>query len=426
MLNTKLIVSLAESEQTEPNTSPAESAHPTQTHTQAELNNISVEPAHTPAPKTPPKEIPTNTQTKLNTSPAEHPHQTPATTQAELNNSPAEPAQTPVPPRKPTQEISTTTHRTLPQTKLNTHSTPTKQNQAKLNNFRETRNGHPSGRFAWQNNQINPETPKRKRSPDKPTQETPKPPKTPRLNQETTQVTQKPIPKPNLRKKPNPHPHHNQKQFTRTGPTLELLIHRGLAKTTRTKPRKPKPNQDYKPNLPTPEKPNQETLPITHRNPSKSFAALAKMFQPHTPPRRLLIKPNQDRNQTLPKNQTLIENQKPVNLKPAQKVDTNTCRNQQTSEGKPVTQKQNFQNVRNPPPRTEIVRDPSPPSPKNHLTQESSATPHPPHATTSHPTLPRLDHHHHCSVRNFEGTKLTNDSKSRTFPGPTDAAIGEQ
>ena len=44
--------------------------------------------------------------------------------------------------------------------------------------------------------------------------------------------------------------------------------------------------------------------------------------------------------------------------------------------------------LKNPPPRTDKVRDPPL---KNHLTLKSSSSPPPPLATATHPTLPRLE-----------------------------------
>ena len=99
-----------------------------------------------------------------------------------------------------------------------------------------------------------------------------------------------------------------------------------------------------------------------------------KVFQEHTPPKRLHRKPNHDKNQTF----YCVPNPEPTRLlsipEPVQHTVTKTCTNQPAVQSPTVTQNQNHetsQKTQDPPPRTIKVRDP--PS-KNHLTKKNHNT----------------------------------------------------
>ena len=370
-----------------------------------------------------------NAATAVLDEPDHHPKTTtpPTTTQAEPNNS-APPRNKPI---QPTQaELNNTATRVQVAVSVEPEHpqrivTPTPATQAELNKPAPTRtkstktqkvDGGRSDKVAnTPTNHPTYSTPKRKRSPKKNQVETPKFPRLTLENQKKPNHVPNPRNKP---LKPNPHPHCNQKQFVKIDTKLQLIKHQGLAITTKKKRPKTEPNPlETKPV--TPKKPIVETKPSTPRRfPSKDFTQLAKMFQLHTPPSRLISKQkpkpgNQENLNPIHCNKNQIEPEKTVQVLKRQNLTSQT---QPSCLGPSVKTRKNSEKCQkstNPPPPTVNFRqNPS----KNHLTEENQATPpltnNPPLATLSHPTLPEPELSSAFS-KFVEGKHPTNQNQDR-------------
>ena len=267
-------------------------------------------------------------------------------------------------------------------------------------------NGGPSDRFAnAHTNHPTSFTPKRKRSPQKTQIETPK---IPRL---TLEKLKKPNPEPNPKPKPvkpNPHPHLNQQQFVTVDSKLVLIKHQGLAKTTKKRNQKPKPNP-VETTPPKPQKPVPETRPSTpKRLPSKNFTQLAKMFQQHTPPARLPRKPKPEPENKETLNHSKQNQPKPENFARILKRENLTCQAQSSCPRPSVNHEQKFKICQKcpnpPPPNVKVLQLPF----KNHLTEENSATPprqEPPLCHTFAPN-PARTRNIQCEFKNYGGKTI--------------------
>jgi hypothetical protein len=220
-------------------------------------------------------------------------------------------------------------------------------------------------------------TPKRKRSPKKNQVETPKFPRLTLENQKKPNHVPNPRNKP---LKPNPHPHCNQKQFVKIDTKLQLIKHQGLAITTKKKRPKIETNRlETKPV--TPKKPIVETKPSTPRRfPSKDFTQLAKMFQLHTPPSRLISKQkpkpgNQENLNPIHCNKNQIEPEKTVQVLKRQNLTSQT---QPSCQGPSVKTRKNSEKCQkstNPPPPTVNFRQ-NPVQKSSHRRKSSHPSPH--------------------------------------------------
>ena len=200
---------------------------------------------------------------------------------------------------------------------------------------------------------------------------------------------------------------------------LVLIKHQGLARSTRKKTPKPKPNPvETKPTQSTP-KPNPEPTATTitpttpahtpKKLPSKNFSQLAKMFQQHTPPARLLRKPKPKPEPTETRNHHEPNQPKQDNVTKILTRENLSCQTKSNCQGVSVKNSEKSEKLpKIPTPTTPKCKSSSKSTQKSSHRRKFGTTPLPQEPPlldqTLHPTLPGLESSQ-CVFENFGGKR---------------------